>query len=56
MLTTYTDAIGWTLHVLAALAGVATILLPLAAATLLARTPARHITWRVDAWRYRRTH
>ncbi len=56
MMSTYTDAIGICLHVLAALAGVVTILLPLAAATLLARTPARHITWRYDAWRYRRNH
>jgi hypothetical protein len=53
MLSTYTDAIGWTLQALVIAAGILTILAPLLLAAIALRTPARRIRWRYDAWNHR---
>lgn len=53
MLSTYTDAIGWTLQALMVLAGVLTVALPILLAAIALRTPTRRTRWRIDAWRHR---
>ena len=53
MLSTYTDAIEATLHVVAGTAGVLTVVAPLTLVVATLRHPARRLTWRLDARRNR---